>query len=85
MEDDGFAIYAIGYTNNTDGDNTLTSHNLSPVQTIATGTGTSGNSQWAMKLATVSSPTPTYPITIQNSYDSFHTVPNAYRHLHALQ
>ena len=77
-DDDGFAIYAIGYTNNTDGDNTLTSNNLSPVQTIATGTGTSGNSQWAMKLATVSSPTPTYPITIQNSYDSFHTVPNAY-------
>ncbi len=78
-DSDGFAIYAIGYTDDTDGNNVLTNADLGSTFDIATGTLTSGNnSQWAMKLATQSSPTPTYPITIQNSFDSFHTVPDEY-------
>ncbi|MBQ3353211.1 hypothetical protein IJG89_02630, partial [Candidatus Saccharibacteria bacterium] len=66
----GFAVYAIGYTNETYGDNTLASTTLSPAQTIATGTGTTGNSQWAMKLETDANAT--YPVTIMNSFDAFH-------------
>lgn len=75
---DGFAIYAIGYTDNIEGKNVLTSSALGPTHDIVTGAGTSGNSQWAMKLATISNPEPTYPISIQNGYDSYHAVPDDY-------
>ena len=75
----GFAIYAIGYTDEEDGKNVLTNASLGSTYDITTGTATSGNdSKWAMKLSVVSSPTPTYPITIQNSFDSFHQVPDDY-------
>ncbi len=75
----GFAIYAIGYTDEEDGKNVLTNASLGSTYDITTGTATSGNdSKWAMKLSVVSSPTPTYPITIQNSFDSFHAVPDDY-------
>ena len=48
----GFSIYAIGYTNNTDGNNTMLGTNTN--QTIATGTNTTGTtSNWAMKLMKV--------------------------------
>ena len=74
----GYAIYAIGYTNNTEGKNVLTSSALGSTYDIATGTAISGNSQWAMKLSAVTVPTPTYPLTIENSFDSFHTIPDNY-------
>ena len=78
-DDAGYAIYAIGYTDNTDGKTVLTSSALGSGSDIATGTLTSGgNSQWAMKLSTQTSPTPAYPVTIQNSFDSFHAVPSDY-------
>ena len=71
----GFAIYAIGYGNNTLGENTMissagTSHN------IATGTATSGGtSNWAMKLTAVSGATAP---TILNGFGNFHAVPAAW-------
>ena len=78
-DNEGFAVYAIGYTDNEDGKNVLTNASLGSTFDIVTGTGASGaNSQWAMKLSTITSPTPAYPITIQNSFDSFHTVPTDY-------
>ena len=78
-DNEGFAIYAIGYTDDTDGKNVLTSNSLGSTYDIATGTATSGsNSNWAMKLSTITSPTPTYPITIENSFNNFHNVPNDY-------
>ena len=78
-DNNGFAIYAIGYTDDTDGKNVLTSSTLGSTYDIVTGTATSGaTSNWAMKLSTVSSPTPTYPLTIQNSFDSFQEVPDDY-------
>ena len=79
-DNEGFAIYAIGYTDDTDGKNVLASSTLGSSYDIATGTATSGNtSNWAMKLSsTITNPTPTYPITIENSFDSFHNVPNEY-------
>jgi hypothetical protein len=75
---DGFAIYAIGYTDNEDHKNVLTNPTLGSSNDIITGTATTGNSQWAMKLTAQSNPTPTYPLTIQNNYDSYHTVPSNY-------
>ena len=78
-DNEGFAIYAIGYTDNEGGKNVLTNSELGSTHDIETGTLTSGtDSQWAMKLSTISSPTPTYPITIQNSFDSFQEVPDDY-------
>ena len=73
----GFAIYAIGYTDNEYGKTVLTNSTLGSTYDIATGTATSGNtSNWAMKLATNSSAT--YPITIDNSFDNYHAVPSPY-------
>ena len=66
----GFSIYAIGYTDNIDGKNVLTNTSLGYTYDIATGTSTSGNdSAWAMKLSSVTSPTPTHPIIIAGSAD----------------
>ena len=77
----GFSIYAIGYTGENYGTTTLIGVNTN--QTIATGTATSGNtSNWAMKLNTTTSPTPTYPITIQSdtngSFNNYHIIPATY-------
>lgn len=90
-DNNGFAIYAIGYTDNTDGKNVLTSSTLGSTYDIATGTATSGDtSNWAMKLSTITDPAPTYPITIAGSsadtdreqgdpdYSTFQAVPDDY-------
>lgn len=69
-DSNGFAIYAIGYTDDEDGKNVLTNSTLSSTYDIVTGTATSGNtSDWAMKLTAITSPTPTYPIIIAGSTD----------------
>ncbi|MBQ6414521.1 hypothetical protein IJI28_02785 [Candidatus Saccharibacteria bacterium] len=69
-DNEGFAIYAIGYTDNGDGKNVLTNSTLGNTYDIETGTAITGNdSQWAMKLSTITSPTPTYPIIIAGSTD----------------
>ena len=81
---DGFSIYAIGYTNNTEGTNTMVGMNTN--QTIATGTATNGNtSNWAMKLTKVTNPASgdaiTYNpdnLTITTGYSDYHAVPDVY-------
>ena len=77
-DNQGFAIYAIGYTNEEYGNTTLIGANQG--QTIVTGTATStGNpdvSNWAVKLATDS--TATYPITLDNSFGAYSSVPSTY-------
>ena len=45
---DGFVIYAVGYTDDENGNNVLTNSALGSNSDIETGTGTTGNSQWAM-------------------------------------
>ncbi len=75
-DSEGFAVYAIGFTDDTDGKNVLTNAALGSSADIVTGTATTGNSQWAMKLATDSGAT--YPITLQNGFGSWHTVPDDY-------
>ncbi|MDO5451818.1 MAG: FISUMP domain-containing protein [Candidatus Saccharibacteria bacterium] len=78
---EGFAIYATGYTGNEIGatnSNKLVGTPAS-IGNIDTGTAISGNtSNWAMKLETITSPTPTYPITIDNGFTSYSSVPNQY-------
>ena len=67
-DNEGFAIYAIGYTDNELGKNVLTNSTLGSTHDIVTGTAITGNaSQWAMKLSTITSPTPRYPIIIAGS------------------
>ena len=69
-DNNGFAIYAIGYTDNEDGKNVLTNATLGSAYDIVTGTAISGDtSNWAMKLSTITSHTPTYPIIIAGSTD----------------
>ena len=69
-DNNGFAIYAIGYTDNEDGKNVLTNSTLGSTHDIVTGTALSGDtSNWAMKLSTITSPAPTYPIVIAGSTD----------------
>ena len=76
-DEQGFAVYAIGYTDEIDGKNVMAAATDSDYD-IATGTAITGDSQWAMKLSPVTSPTPKYPVTIQNNFDNFHTVPDDY-------
>lgn len=79
-DSNGFAIYAIGYTDNEYGKTVLTNSTLGTSSDIATGTATSTGSpdvsNWAMKLATSSSAT--YPLTLDNSFGNYHNVPAEY-------
>ena len=71
----GYAVYAIGYTNDEYGNTSLQS-NISDDYNIPTGTSTSGNtSNWSMKLSTVPGTT---TATIEDNYNNYHTVPDDY-------
>ena len=78
-DNEGFAIYAAGYTNNEIGGTDSNKLIGNPVSAgnIATGTATTGNtSNWAMQLATDS--TATYALTIDNGFSNYSSVPNSY-------
>ena len=84
-DNSGFSIYATGYTGNEIGatnSNKLVGTNASNNATIDTGTNTTAGSpdvsNWAMKLTAPSSPTPTYPIAIDNGFNNYSSVPNSY-------
>ena len=87
-DDEGFAIYAIGYTDNEDGKNVLTDHNISNTNDIVTGTAISGNtSNWAMKLTATSgtfapiiagSSTDTMKAQGDPDFSTFQAVPSNY-------
>ena len=71
----GYAVYAIGYTNDEYG-NTALQSSISDDYNISTGTSTSGNtSNWSMKLATVPGTT---TATIENGYSNYNAVPDDY-------
>ena len=75
----GYAIYAVGNSNNEYGNNKLVASVAGALNSdydIVTGTATSGNtSNWAMKVNAV---TGTYAPTIQNNFGSYHEVPATY-------
>ncbi|MDO4747162.1 MAG: InlB B-repeat-containing protein [Candidatus Saccharibacteria bacterium] len=79
---EGFAIYAVGYTDNEFGKTVLTSSTLGSTYDIVTGTADSGNtSNWAMKLAITQDSgdtTGTNAIALDNSFENYHSVPNTY-------
>ena len=75
----GYAIYAIGYSNDEYG-NTLMKHSTNSSLDFDTGTNTSGNtSDWSMKLSPVAG---TYAPTIHSdtngAFSAYHIVPNTY-------
>ena len=74
----GFALYAIGYTNEDYGDNTLVGQSTNNI--INTGTATSGNnSAWAMKMIKVTDGSyQPNNLTITNSFNNYHNVPDTY-------
>ena len=87
----GFSIYAIGYTDDIYGKNVLSDSDLGSSYDIQTGTAIIGDtSRWAMKLSTVTSPVPNYPVVIAGSsedtekqagdldYSTFQPVPSSY-------
>ncbi len=72
----GFAIYAVGYTNDTRGNTALVSSTLGSNYNIPTGITIDGStSNWAMKVNSVSG---TYTPSIQNGFDSYSTIPTQY-------
>lgn len=76
-DNNGYSIYANGYTNNEEGNNKLI-NTLSPSNVIETGLNTSGDiSSWAMKLNNLpDDPSPTPPV-IESAYDdTYGLVPN---------
>ncbi len=77
-DNNGFAIYAIGYTGDsyTGSDHTKLI-GRSTAEKIVTGTAESGStSNWAMKLATSNSAP--YVVTLNNGYGSFSAVPDTF-------
>ena len=77
-DNNGFAIYANGYTGDTLGNNKLIGSSTS--SEIVTGTATTAGSpdlsNWAMKLETNSSAT--YALTLDNGFGSYSSVPSSY-------
>ncbi len=78
----GFAIYAIGYTEDTYGNNKMHDPNLDTTHDINTGkyvSGTTTNSTWSMKLTPVTGP---HAPTIRNdstyNYTNYEVVPSEY-------
>ena len=74
----GYAIYAIGYSGDEYGNTNMlpTNPTTSTNPSIVTGTATSGDtSNWAMKVTPVAG---TYAPTIENSFNSYRTIPDTY-------
>ncbi len=72
----GFAIYAIGFTGDEDGNTDLEGMGDNS-HIIATGLATSGEtSNWAMKLTATGS---SYVPTIENSFNAYHLVPESWQ------
>ena len=81
-DQNGFSIYAIGYTGDEAGNTNLVGTAVSGNATIATGTATSGStSNWAMKVNKVTDSSTSYNpanMTITNSFDNYKAVPDEY-------
>ena len=74
----GFAVYAVGYTDEQFGKNVLSTNLTTSEQSfdIISGTATSGDtSNWSMKIAAV---TGDYAPTVENGFTAFSVVPTAY-------
>ena len=73
-DSEGFSVYAVGYTDDTFGNNTMKPSTLADTKAIATGLATSGDtSNWAMKLTSLSD-----NYTLTNDFNAYHLVPDEY-------
>ena len=73
-DSEGFSVYAVGYTNDEYGNNTMKPSTIATSNAITTGLATSGTtSNWAMKLTSASE-----NFTLTNDFGSFHVVPDTY-------
>ena len=73
-DSNGFAVYAVGFSDDTLGNNVMKPSTLPAANAIATGTATSGGtSNWAMKLTAVSGD---YTPTLETGFNVYHAVPN---------
>ena len=80
-DNNGFSIYAIGFTGDTEGANTLVGANTGATIATKAYESTDTTSNWSMKVTKVTDTTQTYNpnnMTITNSYDSWHAVPDDY-------
>ncbi|MBQ1387738.1 hypothetical protein IIY68_03035 [Candidatus Saccharibacteria bacterium] len=83
-DNNGYNIYAIGSSNNIDGNTDLVVNGLSSDYNIKTGVYSSGNtiSSWGMKLTagtgTGAGGADVTPPTINNGYNSYNVIPNVY-------
>ena len=77
-DNNGYSVYAIGNSNSTDGNSDLIS-NINEKYNIHTGTNTTGNSSWSMKLtAGTGTGSETTPPSIVNGYNNYSLIPNNY-------
>ena len=73
----GFVVYAIGSSNNEEGNNKLKALTLSDMYDIVSGTAESGNtSNWAMKLTSI--PNGDFTPAIDNDFTQYSIVPNTW-------
>ena len=80
-DNNGFSIYTIGYTGNTDGTNTLVGTNTGATINTKAYESTDTQSNWSMKVNKVTDSSTSYNpqnMTITNSFDNYHAVPNDY-------
>lgn len=82
-DNNGYNIYAVGSSNNTDGNTDLVVNGLSDDYNIKTGIYSSGStiSSWSMKLTAGTGTGPESertPPTINNGYNNYNVIPNVY-------
>lgn len=76
-DSEGFAIYAIGFTDDEYGNNNLVGENTGEeIETGADVEGDFGTSNWSMKLSTDQNAD--YPLDIESGFDDYIEVPPAY-------
>ena len=75
-DNDGYAIYAVGFSNNTLSNTDLIGANTGA--TIPTGTATGKVSNWSMKISKDTTSYSPENLTIENGYDNYNDVPSEY-------
>ena len=75
----GFAIYAIGFSNNAEGNTNMVGSTSGLL--IPTGTGTGNESNWSMKISKDTTSYAPNNLTIRNGYGDYHVVPDDYQQI----
>jgi len=73
---DGYAIYAVGFSNDEYGNTNM--YGSENNQTIPTGTASGNTSNWSMKIIKDQNSYNPSNLTITTGYDSYHSIPSVY-------